>query len=125
MVSSTGTRGYLPYPLMLDIFLRMSEPNLMSIVEGVEEAYRKHSRHGQPPCFFCIICTYTHGPKLDVLSVLTNLLINGIAAYAILLDSYVILHAALVASLHRVIGIEFGKKKLTIFFPSNYVTHIY
>lgn len=41
-------------------------------------------------------------------SVITGLIVNGISAHSILLDSYVVLHAALISSLHKLIGIEFG-----------------
>lgn len=39
---------------------------------------------------------------------LTNLIIEGTCSHSILLDSYVALHAGLVASLHKIIGIELG-----------------
>ncbi|KAK0193837.1 hypothetical protein F5146DRAFT_1101683 [Armillaria mellea] len=72
---------------------RMSEQNLSSILDGVEEQYRKHRRH-------------------DVTSTITALIIDGISSHSSLLDSYVVLHAAFVSSLHKIVGIEFG-----IFFP--------
>jgi hypothetical protein len=45
---------------------------------------------------------------LDVTSRLTTLIINGIASHSSLLDSYVVLYAAFVSSLHKIVGIEFG-----------------
>ncbi|KAK0485266.1 hypothetical protein IW261DRAFT_893490 [Armillaria novae-zelandiae] len=68
---------------------RMSEQNLSSILEGVEEQYRKHRRH-------------------DVTSTITALIIDGISSHSSLLDSYVVLHAAFVSSLHKIVGIEFA-----------------
>ncbi len=42
-------------------------------------------------------------------STITRLIINGISSHSILLDSYVVLHAAFVSALHKLVGIEFGK----------------
>ena len=47
----------------------------------------------------------------DVTSILTKLIVDGIASHSSLLDSYVVLHAAFVSSLHKIIGLEFGKKR--------------
>ncbi|OCH94379.1 hypothetical protein OBBRIDRAFT_789292 [Obba rivulosa] len=68
---------------------RMSEQNIASIIDDIEEVYRNHRRN-------------------DVTSTLTTLIIDGISAHSILLDSYVVLHAALVSSLHKLIGVEFA-----------------
>ncbi|THV07360.1 hypothetical protein K435DRAFT_833689 [Dendrothele bispora CBS 962.96] len=68
---------------------RMSEQNIGSIVDSIEEAYRNHRRH-------------------DVTSTLTTLIIDGICSHSSLLDSYVVLYAAFVSSLHKIIGIEFA-----------------
>ncbi len=46
--------------------------------------------------------------NVDVTSVLTTLIIDGISSHSILLDSYVVLYAAFVSSLHKIIGVEFG-----------------
>ncbi len=43
-------------------------------------------------------------------SSITKLVIEGISSHSMLLDSYVVLHAALISSLHKVIGVEFGMK---------------
>jgi nucleolar MIF4G domain-containing protein 1 len=43
---------------------------------------------------------------------ITSFIIESIAAHSALLDSYVILHAALIASLHRIVGVEFGRSAL-------------
>lgn len=44
----------------------------------------------------------------DVTSTLTTLMIDGISSHGMLLDSFVVLHAAFISSLHRLIGVEFG-----------------
>ena len=44
----------------------------------------------------------------DVTSTLTTLMIDGISAHAMHLDSFVVLHAAFISSMHRLIGVEFG-----------------
>uniref|UniRef100_D8Q3X7 MI domain-containing protein n=1 Tax=Schizophyllum commune (strain H4-8 / FGSC 9210) TaxID=578458 RepID=D8Q3X7_SCHCM len=68
---------------------RMTEQNFGSIIEGVEETYRQNRRH-------------------DVTSTLTKLIIEGTSSHALLLDSYVVLHAAFVAALHKIVGVEFA-----------------
>ncbi|KAG6813952.1 hypothetical protein H0H92_005207 [Tricholoma furcatifolium] len=44
----------------------------------------------------------------DVTSSLTTLIIDGISSHSSLLDSYVVLYAALISSLHKIVGIEFA-----------------
>jgi nucleolar MIF4G domain-containing protein 1 len=44
-----------------------------------------------------------------VTSAITSFVIESISAHSTLLDSYVVLHAALVSSLHRIVGVEFGR----------------
>jgi nucleolar MIF4G domain-containing protein 1 len=44
-----------------------------------------------------------------VTSAITTLIVEGISSHSMLLDSYVVLHAAFIASLHKLIGVEFGK----------------
>ncbi|PPQ83942.1 hypothetical protein CVT26_008765 [Gymnopilus dilepis] len=68
---------------------RMSEQNIATIIDGVEGVYREHRRH-------------------DVTSTLTKLIIEGISSHSSLLDSYVVLYAAFVASLHKITGVEFA-----------------
>jgi nucleolar MIF4G domain-containing protein 1 len=41
------------------------------------------------------------------------LVIDGIASHSSLLDSYVVLYAAFVSSLHKILGVEFGRKGLS------------
>jgi nucleolar MIF4G domain-containing protein 1 len=45
---------------------------------------------------------------LDVTSTIPTLIIDGISSHSSLLDSYVVLHAGFVSSLHKILGIEFG-----------------
>ncbi|PPR00892.1 hypothetical protein CVT24_000377 [Panaeolus cyanescens] len=68
---------------------RMSEQNIAIILSGVEDIYRTNGRN-------------------DVTTTLTNLIIDGICSHSTLLDSYVVLYAAFVSSLHKIIGIEFA-----------------
>ncbi|KAJ6508008.1 hypothetical protein C8R47DRAFT_1036862 [Mycena vitilis] len=68
---------------------RMTEQNIASILDSIEEIYRKHRRN-------------------DVTSTLTTLIVDGISAHSSLLDSYVVLYGAFVSSLHKTIGIEFA-----------------
>ncbi|KAG9021794.1 suppressor of glycerol defect, partial [Tulasnella sp. UAMH 9824] len=44
----------------------------------------------------------------DVTSTLTELIIASISSHSSLLDTFVVLHAALVASLHKVLGVDFA-----------------
>ncbi|KAG2154054.1 hypothetical protein DEU56DRAFT_952103, partial [Suillus clintonianus] len=68
---------------------RMSEQNIATILDSIEDVYRNHRRH-------------------DVTSTLTNLIIDGISSHSTLLDSYVVLHAAFISSLHKLIGTAFA-----------------
>ncbi|OAX42500.1 ARM repeat-containing protein [Rhizopogon vinicolor AM-OR11-026] len=68
---------------------RMSEQNIATILDSMEDVYRNHSRH-------------------DVTSTLTNLIIDGISSHSTLLDSYVVLHAAFISSLYKLIGTAFA-----------------
>ncbi|KAG6896315.1 hypothetical protein C0992_009105 [Termitomyces sp. T32_za158] len=68
---------------------RMSEQNIGSILDSIEEIYRGNRRN-------------------DVTTSLTTLIIDGISSHSSLLDSYVVLYAAFVSSLHKVIGVEFA-----------------
>jgi nucleolar MIF4G domain-containing protein 1 len=43
---------------------------------------------------------------------IASFIIGSITAHSALLDSYVILHAALIASLYRIVGVEFGRSAL-------------
>ncbi|KAM5535944.1 hypothetical protein V8D89_010384 [Ganoderma adspersum] len=68
---------------------RMSEQNIASIVDSVEEVYRNNRRH-------------------DVTETLTELVTDGISSHSMHLDQYVVLHAAFVSALHKLVGIEFA-----------------
>lgn len=68
---------------------RMSEQNIATILDSIEDVYRNHRRH-------------------DVTSTLTTLIIDGISSHSTLLDSYVVLHAAFISSLHKLIGTAFA-----------------
>lgn len=69
---------------------RLGEGNLESIVvEMMESLYHQYSR-------------------ANVTDVLTTLIIQTVSSSSNLVDTFVILHAALVASLHRLVGLEFG-----------------
>ncbi|KAG7089478.1 hypothetical protein E1B28_011160 [Marasmius oreades] len=77
---------------------RMSEQNIGSILDSVEELFRNNRRH-------------------DITSTLTTLIIDGISSHSSLLDSYVVLHAAFVASLYKMVGVE-----LAAYFVQNVVS---
>jgi nucleolar MIF4G domain-containing protein 1 len=84
----------------------MSEQNLATILDGVEEVYRAYRRHGTSLCSW--FSESLNELCVDVTLALTRLIINGITSHSSLLDSFVVLHAAFVSSLHRLIGVEFG-----------------
>ncbi|EPQ27963.1 uncharacterized protein PFL1_04290 [Pseudozyma flocculosa PF-1] len=68
---------------------RLGDANIDSIVTEFEALYRSHSR-------------------AEVTSMITSLVLDTITARANLIDTYVILHAAFVAALHKVVGVEFA-----------------
>ncbi|KAH9178229.1 hypothetical protein EDB89DRAFT_2111852 [Lactarius sanguifluus] len=72
---------------------KLSEQNIATILSNIEALYREHRRN-------------------DVTTSITSFVIEVVSAHSALLDSHVILHAALVSSLHRIIGAEFGKEAL-------------
>jgi nucleolar MIF4G domain-containing protein 1 len=45
---------------------------------------------------------------------ITSFVIESISAHSALLDSYVILHVALISSLYRLVGVEFGRDSLFV-----------
>ncbi|KAH9972824.1 armadillo-type protein [Lactifluus volemus] len=79
---------------------KLSEQNIATILSNIEALYREHRRHGE-------LNHSTHF-ELDVTSAITSFVIESISAHSTLLDSYVILHATLVSSLYRIIGVEFA-----------------
>ncbi len=68
---------------------RLSEANLVSIVSQVEQLYRTF-------------------PRQHVTSALVDLLIGLVADPSTLSDTFLILHAAFVAALYKVVGMDFG-----------------
>ncbi|KAI8993342.1 hypothetical protein BDB01DRAFT_847232 [Pilobolus umbonatus] len=68
---------------------RLTESNLESILMEIEKCYGSYPRH-------------------DVTSTLTELIIISISQKSNLLDSFVIIYATIVASIYRLIGIEFA-----------------
>ncbi|KAF8738810.1 hypothetical protein RHS02_05516, partial [Rhizoctonia solani] len=68
---------------------RLSEQNIESIVGEVEALYRAN-------------------PRNDVTQALTSIILDSVSSSANLLDTFVILHAAFVAAIHKIIGIEFA-----------------
>ena len=85
---------------------RLSEQNIDSILKEIEELYRKHKRHGIYFIHYCVAAGTKD--RIDITSTLTNLVIEGTCLHSTLLDSYVALHAGLIACLHKIIGIEIG-----------------
>ncbi|CAO3686703.1 unnamed protein product [Rhizopus stolonifer] len=68
---------------------RLSELNIESILVEIEKCYATYPRH-------------------DVTSTITDLVISSISQKSNLLDSFVITYATIIASLYRLIGIEFA-----------------
>lgn len=68
---------------------RLGDGNIDTILGEIEGVYRQSSR-------------------AEVTACLTDLIIETVASSANLIDTFVILYAALTASLHRVVGLEFG-----------------
>ncbi|PWN89205.1 hypothetical protein FA10DRAFT_253280 [Acaromyces ingoldii] len=68
---------------------RLGDGNIDTILGEIEGVYRQSSR-------------------AEVTTCLTDLIIETVASSANLIDTFVILYAALTASLHRVVGLEFG-----------------
>lgn len=68
---------------------KLSEPNIATILGNIEALYREHRRN-------------------DVTTSITSFIIEVVSTHSALLDSHVILHAALVSSLHRTVGAEFA-----------------
>ncbi|KAL9538476.1 hypothetical protein MBANPS3_010900 [Mucor bainieri] len=68
---------------------RLSESNMESILLEIEKCYGTYPRH-------------------DVTATLTDIILTSISQKSNLLDSFVITYATIVASLYRLIGIEFA-----------------
>ncbi|KAJ1566458.1 suppressor of glycerol defect, partial [Cladochytrium tenue] len=74
---------------MQGILNRLSDANMESIFNSLEEGYRNNSRH-------------------DMTDVVTEIITSFVSDHANLLDSFVNTYAALVACLYNIIGLEFG-----------------
>ncbi|KAL9104350.1 MAG: hypothetical protein Q9163_000696 [Psora crenata] len=72
---------------------RLSEANLLSIVNDVEEIYRLHARQ-------------------HVSSTLIDMLITLLADPTSLHDTFLILHAGFIAALYKILGNDFGSQTL-------------
>lgn len=84
----------------------MAEGNIALILQDVESLYQNHRRHGMNGPLFLSLSRLKRSP--DVTSTLTTLIIENISSHSELLDSYVTLYGCFVASLHHIIGIDFG-----------------
>lgn len=68
---------------------KLSEANLISILNDVEKLYREN-------------------PRQSVTSTLLTLLLTMVADRAVLQDTFIILHAGFIAGLYKLIGMDFG-----------------
>ncbi|KAF9972071.1 suppressor of glycerol defect [Actinomortierella ambigua] len=68
---------------------KLSESNIEPILMDIEALYRKY-------------------PRADVTETITEMILSSISSKANLLDSFVLLYATVVASLYRLVGIEFA-----------------
>jgi nucleolar MIF4G domain-containing protein 1 len=83
---------------------KLSEANLISILKDIESLYQSHARQ-------------------DVTSTLIDLLLSQFCDRSILQNTFVILHAAFIAAVYKVIGTDFGAElvsKLTEHFDRFY-----
>ncbi|GAC98338.1 hypothetical protein PHSY_005931 [Pseudozyma hubeiensis SY62] len=68
---------------------RLGDANIETILTDYEALYRTH-------------------PRAHVTSTITQLILDTVTSRSNLVDTFVILHAALVAALHKVVGVEFA-----------------
>lgn len=68
---------------------KLSEANLISILNDVEKLYREN-------------------PRQSVTSTLLTLLLTQVADRAVLQDTFIILHAGFIAGLYKLVGMDFG-----------------
>jgi nucleolar MIF4G domain-containing protein 1 len=84
---------------------RLSDQNIAIIVSEIDGLYQNNKRNG-------MLLLEQYGVPLryflDVTTILTATIISSIADHSSLLDHHVVLHAALVAALYRIVGVEFG-----------------
>ncbi|KAF8501675.1 hypothetical protein F5888DRAFT_1259735 [Russula emetica] len=98
-LDSNGVEGNVKLTRQLKGLLnKLSEQNIATMIDNIEALYREHRRH-------------------DVTASITSFVIESISAHSALLDSYVILLAALISSLYRLVGVEFAA-----FFVQNVVS---
>lgn len=68
---------------------KLSEANLISILGDIEKLYQDY-------------------PRRDVTSTLLDLLLSLVSDRSVLNDTFIILHAAFIAAIYKVIGMDFG-----------------
>ena len=57
-------------------------------------------------------CCVSSEVSLDLIVAVTELILESLSSSETLADSFMVLHAAFVGALYRVLGIDFGKLKL-------------
>lgn len=100
---------------------KLSESNIEAILMDIEALYRKYPRAGESGLCIVINCLLDYlfyrlsfSPstfvleRTDVSETITDMILTAISSKANLLDSFVILYATVVASLYRLVGIEFA-----------------
>lgn len=93
------------FSVIPNLYLRLSEQNIATILTSIEELYRSQRRNGLWVQHIKYSCTED---AVDVTTTLTRLIIDGISSHSTLLDAFVVVHATLVASLHKIVGVDFG-----------------
>lgn len=104
-----GLINRYPYMFVLQpVFIhgtRLSDQNMAIIVSEISGLYQNNKRNG-------ILILEQEGIPLmcfvDVTTTLIATIISSIADHSSLLDHHVVLHAALVAALYRIVGAELG-----------------
>ena len=84
---------------------RLSDQNMAIIVSEIGGLYQNNKRNGM------LILEQDGIPLrcfVDVTTTLIATIISSIADHSSLLDHHVVLHAALVAALYRIVGVELG-----------------
>lgn len=99
------------YPYIFDsqpvfiLGIRLSDQNMATIVSEIGGLYRNNKRNGM------LILEREEIPLrcfVDVTTTLIATILSSIADHSSLLDHHVVLHAALVAALYRIVGAELG-----------------
>jgi len=90
----------LSWSILILFRIRMSKQNIATILDTIEDMYRNHCRHSSS--WYSIWRIFFRPDVTSTLTLtLTNLIIDGISSHSTLLDSYVVLHAAFISSLHK------------------------